>query len=56
MSPVAFAILFGNECGYAWKQFWEFVVQVHPSINREQVTVVTDQDKGQMNAICEIVG
>ncbi len=21
MSPVAFAILFGNECGYAWKQF-----------------------------------
>ena len=23
MSPVAFATLFGNESGYAWKQFWD---------------------------------
>jgi hypothetical protein len=55
MSPVAFAILCGNESGYAWKQFWEFIVQVHPSINREQVTVITDQDKGQMNAIAHFM-
>ena len=55
MSPVAFAILFGNESGYAWKQFWEFVVEIHPCINREQVTVVTDQDKGQMNAIAHVM-
>ncbi len=55
MSPVAFAILLGNECGYAWKQFWEFVLQVHPSINREQVLVVTDQDKGRMNAIAKFL-
>ena len=55
MSPIAFAILFGNESGYAWKQFWEFVVEIHPCINREQVTVVTDQDKGQMNAIAHVM-
>ena len=55
MSPVAFAILFGNESGYAWKQFWEFVVEIHPCINREQVTVVTDQDKGQMKAIAHVM-
>jgi hypothetical protein len=51
MSPVAFAILFGNENGTAWKQFWEFCVDTHPMMNRAQVTIVTDQDKGQMNAI-----
>ena len=55
MSPVAFAILFGNESGYAWKQFWEFVVEIHPSINREHVTIVTDQDKGQINAIAHVM-
>jgi hypothetical protein len=55
MSPVAFAILFGNESGYDWKQFWEFVVEIHPCINRVQVTVVTDQDKDQMNAIAHVM-
>ena len=52
MSPVAFAILFGNENGTAWKQFWEFCVDTHPTMNRAQVTIVTDQDKGQMPNEC----
>jgi hypothetical protein len=51
MSSVAFAILFGNENGTTWKQFWEFCVDIHPTMNQAQVTIVTDQDKGQMTAI-----
>ncbi len=46
MSPVGFAIIFGNENGASWKEFWRFIVQTHPSINRANVTIVTDQDKG----------
>jgi hypothetical protein len=55
MSPVGFAIIFGNENGASWKEFWRFIVQTHPSINRANVTIVTDQDKGSMGAIEEIL-
>jgi hypothetical protein len=55
MSPVGFAILFGNENGTNWKQFWEFIITTHPCINRAEVTIVTDQDKGQLNAIEQFV-
>ena len=55
MSPVGFAIIFGNENGARWKEFWRFIVQTHPSINRADVTIVTDQDKGSMGAIEEIL-
>jgi len=53
--PVGFAIIFGNENGASWKEFWCFIVQMHPSINRADVTIVTDQDKGSMGAIEEIL-
>jgi hypothetical protein len=49
------SILFGNENGTNWKQFGEFIVTTHPSINRAEVTIVTDQDKGQLNAIAQFV-
>ena len=52
---MGFAILFGNENGTNWKQFWEFIVTTHPCINRAEVTIVTDQDKGQLNAIEQFV-
>ncbi len=64
MSPVGFAIIFGNENGASWKEFWCFIVQTHPSINivqthpsinRADVTIVTDQDKGSLGAIEEIL-
>jgi len=55
MSQVGFAIIFGNENGASWKEFWRFIVQMHPSINRADVTIVTDQDKGSMGAIEEIL-
>ena len=37
MSPVGFAIIFGNENGASWKEFWCFIVWTHPSINRAEV-------------------
>jgi hypothetical protein len=55
MLPVGFAIIFGNENGASWKEFWRFIVQTHPLINRADVTIVTDQDKGSMGAIEEIL-
>jgi hypothetical protein len=53
MSPVAFAIVFGNNIGTTWKEFWKFVKEVHPTMNLPDVTIVTDQDKGQKSAISE---
>ena len=53
MFPVAFGILFGNENGASWGEFWEFVKKLHPSMDMGDVTIITDQDKGQMNAIAD---
>jgi hypothetical protein len=53
MSPVGFAIVFGNENATSWREFWRFIVQTHPSMNRADVTIVTDQDKGSTVAIEE---
>jgi hypothetical protein len=53
MSPVGFAIIFGNENAASWREFWRFIVQTHPSINRANISIVTDQDKGSMVAIEE---
>jgi len=57
MSPVGFAIIYGNENGASWKEFWRFIVQMHPSINsnRADVTIVTDQDKESMDVIKEVL-
>ena len=52
MINLAYGILFGNEDLRNWNHFWEFVVNVHPSINRPQATILTDQDKGSINAVC----
>ena len=55
MSPVGFAIIFGNENGASWKEFWGFIHRTHPTMNRLNVTIVTDQDKGIMGAIAEVM-
>ncbi len=52
-SPVAFAIIFGNESTNSWKQFWKYVMELHPSIDAGDITIITNQDKGQKNAISE---
>ena len=53
MSAVGFAILFGNENGECWRQFWKFIRSLHPQMNADDVTVITDQDKGQAGALAE---
>ena len=53
MFPVAFGIVFGNENGDSWGEFWEYVRKLHPSMDMGDVTIITDQDKGQMNAIAD---
>ena len=55
MSPVAFAIIFGNEDCAGWTKFWNFAVNIHPSLNLSEITIITDQDKGQIAAIAECV-
>jgi hypothetical protein len=51
MSPVGFAIIFGNENTSNWTKFWEYVLKLHLSMNSGYITIITDQDKGQKNAI-----
>jgi hypothetical protein len=57
-SPIAFAILFGNEDKSSWITFWKFALSVHPwladGVGRG-ITIVTDQDKGSRAAIEEVL-
>ena len=32
-SPIAFAILFGNEGTAGWEEFWQFALSLHPLLN-----------------------
>jgi hypothetical protein len=52
-SPVAFAILFGNKNTSTWRQFWKYTLKLHSYIDSREITIITDQDKGQKNAILE---
>ncbi len=51
----ALALVFGNENGSTWNKFWNFVKEIHPLLNLPDVTIVTDQDKGQKSAITTIM-
>ena len=53
MSPLAFGLLFGNEDTKNWSKFWDFVKRIHPSVDRPQMTILTDQDKGSIAAVAE---
>ena len=55
MCPVGFAIIFGNENLLSWKEFWKFIIELHPCLNETDVTIVSDQDKGLFSAITEEV-
>ena len=54
MSPVAFGLLFGNEDKTNWSTFWNFVKELHPSLDEPRKTFLTDQDKGCLGALQEI--
>ena len=53
MVPISFAILFGNETVVGWSRFWQFTVAQYPFLNHPEVTIITDQDKGSINAIAQ---
>ena len=55
MSPVGFAVVFETEKGTTWNKFWTFVKGVHPLINLPDVTIVTDQDKGQKSTVTAVM-
>ena len=46
MSPVAFGLIFGNEEKTNWATFWNFVKEIHPSLDNPCKTFLTNQDKG----------
>jgi hypothetical protein len=54
-SPLAFAILFGNKDKDGWVQFWEFAKSLHPSLDRFDTTIITDQAKGLKEAIYQVL-
>ena len=57
-SPIAFAILFGNEDKSSWITFWKFALSVHPWLADGEgrgLTIVTDQDKGSRVAIEDVL-
>ncbi len=55
MLLVGFAIIFGNENASSWNFFWRFALCMHPLINRGEVTIISDQDKGIKSAIKEVL-
>ena len=50
-SLVALAIVFGNEDKEGWVKFWEFAKSVHPYLNMPKTTIITDRDKGSIEAM-----
>jgi hypothetical protein len=51
MPPVGFVIIFGNKNTSNWTKVWEYVLKLHPSMNSGYITTITNQNKGQNNAI-----
>jgi hypothetical protein len=55
MSALGFALLFGNEDKQNLTQFWNFIKKMHPTINQSKFTIITNQDKGSLSAMEEII-
>ena len=53
--PVAFGIVFGNEDKEGWERFWLFVKSRHPCLNDPKVTIITDQQKGSIEAMRQVL-
>ena len=51
MFPLAFAYFFGNEDIAGWSKFWKFVVKIHPHLNSDEITIITDQNAGCISAV-----
>ncbi len=55
MLLVGFAIIFGNENVLGWKEFWRFILRTHPLINRGDVMIISDQEKGIKSTIKDVL-
>ena len=55
MVCLGIAFLYGNEDKANWKKFWTFIKEIHPSVNMSNKTIITDQDKGSLASIIEIL-
>jgi hypothetical protein len=54
-SPVAFGIVFGNEDKSGWVNFWMFAKKIHPALNTLETTIITDREKGSIEAMEEVL-
>jgi hypothetical protein len=55
MVSLGFAILFGNEDTSNWIRFWKVIKSNHPIVNQPTKTVITNQDKGSLVSIRQIL-
>jgi hypothetical protein len=55
MLALGFAMLFGNEDKESWSHFWKFIKKTHPIINQSNFKIITNQDKGSLVAMEDIV-
>lgn len=54
-SPIAFAILFGNEDKAGWEAFFEFAKEQHPCLDHSSKTFITDQAKGLVESVKKVL-
>jgi hypothetical protein len=52
---LGFAMLFGNEDKQTWTHFWKFIKKTHPIVGQSNFTTITDQDKGSLAAMEDII-
>ncbi len=55
MLALGFAMLFGNKDKESWTHFWKFIKKTHPIVDQSNFTIITDQDKGSLTAMEDIV-
>ncbi len=53
-SPVTFSIVFGNEDKSGWVD-WTFTMKMHPCLNAPEITIITNREKGFIEAIAEVL-
>jgi hypothetical protein len=55
MSALGFTLLFGNKDKQSWMRVWNFIKKTYPTINKSKYTIITNQNKGSLLAMEEIV-
>jgi len=55
MVCLGIALLYGNEDKANWKTFWKFIKEIHPSVDTSNKTIITDQGKGSLASIIELL-